>query len=405
MPFDVATGRMAERLLKSRFVEVYAHHDADGIAAASILCQALIRAGIGFHLRIRSRLAPEDVNGSSDILLCDFGSGMRQLSDDVMVVDHHVAHFNGPYHVNPRLFQIDGDAELSSAGAAYFVAQHMGDNRDLAGLALVGMIGDAQACIGKNHEICSEAIANGFITPRRGLRLPGRDLFDRLFSAHAPYLPGISGDEGAAAAVAAPCSDGDTTDLDCLLSRLILEIAPHASFQVMDAVYGDTYELEREIVHDAHTLSVLVDACGQAGKPGLAASLCMRSRDQLDDAWEVTRTYRLRVIESIRSIKVREASAGIYEISDASTLRGVANALMQGGGHTTPVAVIARTGEFYKISMRCTQQSGINAELLTRKITEDCGGSGGGHRLRAGAMIPAHRIGCFTQKFAEAVVS
>ena len=50
-----------------------------------------------------------------------------------MVVDHHLPLFDGEFHANPRLEDIDGDRELSAAGMAYFVAQEMGDNRDLPG--------------------------------------------------------------------------------------------------------------------------------------------------------------------------------------------------------------------------------------------------------------------------------
>ena len=44
MSLETAAGTVADRIKRQEFIEVYAHHDADGIAAASILCHAMLRA-------------------------------------------------------------------------------------------------------------------------------------------------------------------------------------------------------------------------------------------------------------------------------------------------------------------------------------------------------------------------
>jgi single-stranded DNA-specific DHH superfamily exonuclease len=151
MSLDAAAATLASRLLEQEFVEVLAHHDADGIAAASILCHAMFRAGGRFRLRIRPDITPEEIPREGSVLLCDFGSALQDLPDDVMVVDHHQPRFEGELHVNPHLAGIDGDRNLSAAGAAYLVARKMGDNRDLAGLTLLGIIGDGQVIEGPNR--------------------------------------------------------------------------------------------------------------------------------------------------------------------------------------------------------------------------------------------------------------
>ncbi|NLB01299.1 MAG: DHH family phosphoesterase, partial [Methanomicrobiales archaeon] len=217
MSLDAAAARLADRLLEQEFVEVLAHHDADGIAAASILCHAMFREGGRFRLRIRPGITTADLPDDGSVLLCDFGSALTDLPSDVMVVDHHLPRFEGDYHVNPHLAGIDGDRDLSAAGAAYIVAQRMGDNRDLAGLALLGIIGDAQAIEGPNREIVNEGIANGFITPRRGLRLPGRGLVEQFALAIDPYLTGFSGAPDAARTLVAEVTDEDDMDTESLL--------------------------------------------------------------------------------------------------------------------------------------------------------------------------------------------
>ncbi|WP_243670781.1 phosphoesterase [Methanoculleus chikugoensis] len=305
MSLDAAAASLADRLLEQEFVEVLAHHDADGIAAASILCHAMFREGGRFRLRIRPGIATADLPGDGSVLLCDFGSALTDLPPgDVMVVDHHLPpRFEGDYHVNPHLAGIDGDRDLSAAGAAYLVAQRMGDNRDLAGLALLGIIGDGQALDGPNREIVNEGIANGFITPRRGLRLPGRGLAEQLsLAVDPPYLPpGFSGEPDAARTLVAEITDEDDMDIESLLTRLVLTTAPpNASVSALCGIWGTTYSLGREVIDEALNLAAVVDACGKAGNGDIGASLCLRSSHALQEAWEITARYRQAVVAGIR---------------------------------------------------------------------------------------------------------
>jgi single-stranded-DNA-specific exonuclease len=397
MSLDAAAGLVARRLLEADFVEVYGHHDADGVAAASILCHALAREGVRFRLRIRAKVATEEIiRDEETVLLCDFGSSMADLPEEVIVVDHHVPSFSGAYHVNPRLAQIDGDRELSAAGAAFLVAQHMADNRDLAGLALLGILGDGQDFAGKNYEILSDGIANGFIAPQRGLRLAGRDRTEQLACALSPYLEGISGHDDVA-------EELGSEEIDLLLSRIILAIAPTASAHAMYALYGDRYELEREVVHDAHNLCALVDACGQAGRGGLAASLCFRAPEGIAEAWEIARTYRIQVISAITGAVARAEHPAIYEIDNPAVVRGAADALANDRIQTAPVVVMAKGDDTVTVSARCPPGIDVDLEALMRRLGEECGGSGGGHRRRAGATIRADKADCFKAGLSEAI--
>ena len=61
MSLETAAETVADQIKRQEFVEVYAHHDADGIAAASILCHAMLRAGIRFRLRVRQEISLSDL--------------------------------------------------------------------------------------------------------------------------------------------------------------------------------------------------------------------------------------------------------------------------------------------------------------------------------------------------------
>lgn len=409
MPLETIAERVAEEIRRHEFVEVFAHHDADGIAAGSILCLAMMRSGIRFRLRIRHGVNPAELKGESVHLLCDLGSGIADLPDSTIVVDHHLPTFEGAFHANPRLAGIDGDRELSAAGMAYHVAQKMGDNRDLSGLVIPGIIGDNQVMAGKNLEIFNEGITNGIIVPDRGLTLPGRNMSERWYIATSPYLDGISGIEQTIADIMEKTHarvKGENADqLDTLLSRIVLESAPNTTRASLESVYGDTYHLQREVIEDAHALTAVIDACGKTGNGDIGATLTLRSSHYLDKAWEIARKHRMNVIGAIRNVHPAEGSSVIYEVQDISLTSDVADILTRDLMNMWPVLVYAHAGESCKISARCPPGIAKSLGPLVGSLAAACGGNGGGHIHRAGATIPYGKMGLFTKGWQEAFAS
>ena len=406
MSLETAANLVAEQIKRQEYVEVVAHHDADGIAAGSILCHAMARAGIRFRLRIRRGITASEITKEHAYLLCDLGAGMEDLPQTTMVVDHHNPRFTGDFHANPRLFGIDGDREVPASAMAYFVARNMGDNRDLAGLAMLGVIGDGQALSGKNLGIFNEGVGDGIINPSRGIRLAGRDMAERWLMAIHPYLEGISGDESVVNAIMGQSAGKDTVRPDLLLSLSVLQVIQNAGAGCIEEIYGDTYALEREVIPDAHALAAVIDACGKSGHGEIGASLCMRYSRDAEAAWEIARTHRMKVIAAIRALAGAPAAQdGVYEVHDATLISDVADALSCQSSQRIPLAVVAPEGDRCRISVRCPP--GIDADLGTviRGIAETCGGSGGGHRLRAGATIPCTRLDTFRKSWHMAVAA
>lgn len=395
---------MAERLGQHEYAEVYAHHDADGIAAGVILCTALFREGIRFRLRIVHRISPAAISPETPTLLCDLGAGLEDLPGDVMVVDHHIPRFTGDLHVNPRLEGIDADRELSAAGAAFLVARHMGDNRDLAGLVMLGIIGDDQELAGPNREIFNESVAQALVTPDRGCLLPGRDLHERLLCAMRPYLHQISGDEMAVADLIESVTSETGMKYDELVSLLILRISPFVREDTLGSLFGDRYILEREIIPDAHTFAAVIDACGKCGRGGLAAALCFRSPDGLAEAWQTAIGHRLRAIREIRSAIESRREDGYYEVEDVSVTGDVADALARDTVRNQPVMVAARKEDLCHVSIRSPARSEFSLGTAAHTAASACGGFGGGHRTRAGATVSCARMGEFRDLLAKELV-
>jgi len=399
MTLDAAASLLAEHLGAQEFVEVYGHHDADGIASASIITHALLRRGAKVRLRISPRVTPQDLQGGKAVVLCDIGSGLSDLSDDVMVIDHHVPHFEGQYHVNPRLCGIDGERQLSASGAAYIVAQHMGDNRDLVGLAMLGMIGDRQDIAGTNLEIVDEGIAQNYIVPGRGIPLFGRDVHEQIYCATTPYLKGFSGEEAAVTRLVEETTTRGEIDYTELLSRIVIGMGPFQNDHAMTALWGDTWDLTRGMVRDAHSLAAILDACGKSGCGGLGASLCLRSNDAVEEAWEIARQHRLRVIRALAQLK---GEGPVHLIDDPDLVSGTADILATDLLNARPVAVMALRGDACMISARAPPQHACDMEAIMAALAAECGGVGGGHTARGGAKIPKENIDCFKNGFQEA---
>ncbi|MCX6694460.1 MAG: DHHA1 domain-containing protein [Methanomicrobiales archaeon] len=403
MSLDADAGHLAEHLAAQEYIEVFAHHDADGVAAGAILCLAAHRLGIGFRLRVVPGISTHEISGEIPTLLCDLGSGMEDLPHDTMVVDHHNPRFGGPFHVNPRNAGIDGERELSGAGTAYRVALHLGDNRDLSGLALAGVIGDRQDLAGENLSIFNEAVAEGIVSPSRGLRIVGRDPHEWLSSGIDPYIPGVSGEDETVGDLISRTSD--VQDKTALISLTVLAASPTATPAALSRIYGDIYYLPREVISDAHTLTALVDACGKDGQGAVAASLCMRSTQWVPVAWETAIRHRLAVIGELKRLSGEIDHGGVYEVTNAKLTGDIADALASDLIPGGPVIVMAQDGTHWRISARSQEGSGIDLGAGIADLAAACNGRGGGHRLRAGAIIPHGEGDHFRAVWKEAVMS
>ncbi|MDD1718319.1 MAG: DHHA1 domain-containing protein [Methanoregulaceae archaeon] len=404
MSLEHAAGRIAERMRDLNYVELYAHDDADGVAAGAIIALALKREGKRFRLRIVRTLAPGDLagtGGKEPAVLCDIGAAIKDLPGETLVIDHHKPRFDGEFHFNPCLEGIDGEKDLSGAGAAYLVASALGDNRDLAGLVMPGIIGDRQLIAGENLRIFNDAVAEGIISTERGLRLPGRDVRERLLMAINPYFDGVSGNETAVEAIIEESGGIEAIRTGEVVSLVILKAAGCASASALEAFYGDTYQLDREVLPDAHSLTALIDACGKTGRGGLAASICLRSTEALPAAWEITRKFRLGVIASIR--EAVSSGDGPYRVDEIDLVSDVADALAWDCAREKPVLVYAEEQELCRVSARRPPGLEIHIGDLLHRLASEAGGTGGGHPGRGGATIPKTMFQQFSESWREAV--
>lgn len=384
MSLEEAAAKIASYLRSKDYVEVYSHHDADGIAAAAILTVALRRADIAFRLRFLPHLNKDDVERPELSVLCDLGASVPDFPESIVIIDHHVPYAAVPFHINPRLEGIDGESELSAAGCAYLVANALGDNRDLAGLVMVGIIGDSQKLSGMNQKIIGDAVGNNLIEVGKGVLLPGRTTKEQIASAVLPYLGNLSGDEETAEKIASLCMNtaSDEAYTALLLSEII--VRSDASYHDLMSMYGESWKLLREAVQDAYAMTAVIDACGKAGRPDLGYAVAAGDMTQTDAAWETANAFRRKIIASAAAA---EAVAENVWLSDSvETTSDVADIFVR--SKQMPVVVLARGTEYLKVSARAPADSSVDFEQMMKTSAEKFGGAGGGHKTRAGGELP-----------------
>ncbi|CAJ35089.1 DHHA1 domain-containing protein [Methanocella arvoryzae] len=398
----------ADKIFKTPFIRVVSHHDADGITACGIICHALLRRKVHFQATIVSNLDPSIeaiLDPAVPVIFCDMGSGQPDIVNkyDAIILDHHVPvgeHKN--IQVNPHLIGIDGGSELSGSGVAYALARIMGDNVDLAGLAISGAIGDKQKMAGPNKDILDEAIKNGVITIQKGLKLGMGPLEKVLEYSIDPYFSfsgkqketeeflkemGLSGNIEA-------LSQDDLKRLGSALSLLLLKKSPPDS---VDALFGDIYILNKELIKDVYDFTNTVNSCGKMGTPGLGLEVCLRHEASLREAEEKRFSYARQILDALHDAVGRVKDMGwirYIDIQSSDVTGAIASTVIRYILPDKPLIVLNTEDGKVKVSARGTPQQikqGLDLSAALRESAGIAGGSGGGHKIASGAAIPVGR--------------
>jgi single-stranded DNA-specific DHH superfamily exonuclease len=406
----------AEKIRKQKFVRVVSHHDADGITACGIVCLALRRQHIPFQATIVSNLDSSIdavLDPAMPVIFCDMGSGQPDIVNkyDAVILDHHMpqeGHKN--IHVNPHLAGIDGGTQMSASGVAYAFARVMGDNTDLAGLAISGAIGDKQQMIGPNRDILDEGVKNGVITVQKGLKLGMGPVVKVLEYSIDPYFDFSGRNDETEKFVGELGLNGDIErlsrdDLKRLGSALSLLLLKKSPPDTIDSLFGDVYLLEKELIKDVYDFTNTVNSCGKTGQPGLGLSVCLRYEPALKDAEEKRFEYSGQILQALHKAisQVQEMSAIRYlDICCSDVTGAIASTIIRYVMPDKPIIVLNADGDRVKVSARGTAlliRQGLDLSTSVRESATAVGGNGGGHKIASGASIPAVK----SKEFLEAV--
>ena len=456
-----AAKTMREVTEKEGLIHIFSHLDADGIAAAGIISKALWRLGARFQTRITQWIDEKIITEITAhkpqlVILTDFGSGYLNLLNEkapnqkILILDHHqtvgTAENENFTHVNPHLHGLNGATDVSGAGVTYFAAKAISEeNVDLSAIALVGALGDMQDKFeqkklgGLNALIVADAVGAGLVRVEKDLTFFGREtrpIHKTLASSTSPFIPGISGDEGASVAfldsVGIKLKEGEkwralrdlsedekrrlcTGLAEHLLSRgLHLEVG-----NLIGAVYVLVHEELWTPLRDAREFSVLLNSTGRLDRPSLGVAVCMGDRGAaLEEANRVLEDYRKDINKYLSWVlekpeRMREFEYVYVVYGESAVNEKIIGTIASILAYSLPVsekpilafAHVPNEG-VAKFSARTTEstvQKGVNLGEVMRLGSEMFGGKGGGHNIAAGGQVPLDKVEDFIKAANELV--
>jgi len=407
---------------KDHVVRIISHNDSDGLSSAGIICNAISKLNGKFHVTIVPRLREGFIKKLARekyklFIFCDMGSAalesLGRLKKDVIVADHHQIpnedhdDLENIIHVNPHLYGIDGTRDVSASGVSYLTVKGM-NNTDLAGLALTGAFGDMQGVngfTGINKTILDDGIQSGTVEIHDDLKIAYKNeepIYKSIAYTVNPVLPGLTGDpessmaflEKMGVSYAIKFSDLSNEERDILKEELI---------KVNAKIFGPVYSMPREVnsLKDIEDYARILDACGKNKKYGLGLSICLGDKkDSVVEAQKLVKKYQDNLVDGIDWIK-KEGSVKLEYIQHIYTedkrKKSLMGTLASVGlelkylDPDKPVIAISKMDNVIKISGRTTAhqiEKGVNLGKALEEASKSFNGSGGGHNIAAGAVVP-----------------
>ncbi len=422
------------------------HHDADGICAAVILSEFILKNK--GHCQIRAVSEPNsrflDRLSSSKfdlIIFVDISAGLsgeiaKRFGDKWLIIDHHEipdSEETSENVLNCWQFGIDGNSSISSSGLCFLIAKSRSDR--LSFLALTGAIGDRQdtgprrTVVGLNAKILEgDGEYSAGIDAKNDLMVWGREtrpVHESIANTVSLFIPGLTGNRDACLAslrgAGIELRSGNRWKTASEFGeeekqRLLEAIVPHLSgttYTVEDlvgTVYGLNTRDEYSTLRDSRDLVLLINACSRMGKPSLALAICLGDEQIFaSNSDQIISDYRSEIVKGIQSLLSSEDR--IVEKGDYAMIvgDGVVSERMTGAvcqivasySRFRSKVVFVRTttpdGDV-KISARSgKERTGYDLGSALAKIGSTTSGVGGGHKGAAGARFSIARQQEFQQ--------
>ena len=435
---DADLAAAADVIQASDAVTIISHIDADGITSESILSQAISRLGISVKTTFIRQFDPLTLHqipqDDSLKIFSDLGSGQQILieqlgfeSDQVIIVDHHVSQPSEREYLEVNSLKY-GEHKTSAAGIAYLIAKELDNtNKDLAKLGIVGNVGDMMdredLCLtGLSRVILKDAVDHGNVEIwERDLNIYGistRPLPNALAYTDDIDIPGISNDISGAqrflerlgispvqGKIWPVWQDLSFEEKQSVTSALVEHVIAHD--RSTDRMFIDHYlflDERRDYgpLLNASEYATLLNSCGRWSKPGLGSAICRGDRGvSYQEADIMLRNHRSKireVLEYITDKGVSEYSHMMFIHVGAlfpDTIVGIgAGMALSRLNPKKPILIMCEDSmdeTVTKVSMRTKPdviKSGVDLQRALSTVAERYGGSGGGHKIAAGAFIP-----------------
>lgn len=403
-----------DELSKSKLIRVISHHDTDGITSAAIFSRALQRWNKKFSLQIVKGLEENFIKNLPEnevLVFLDLGSSsLKYLKDkktEVFILDHHEVVDKIPENVSMINPLLEKEEQLSGAAVCYLFAKALSpQNKDLANLAVLGMVGDV---LEKNLTKEYESILRDSETIiKRGLLIyPSTRPLDKALEYSSEfYIPGVTGSYKGVLDILKEAdlqkTDGrfkalcelDDEEMSKIVTAIMLKMVGKKN---ASDIIGNLYLVKFfNKLEDARELSALINACSRMGSPNISLGFCLGSKKCVEEAEKLYIEYKQHLVSALRYVSETEKISGKnYTIINAKnnikdTIIGTVASIISRSpmySEGTIIVALAYDENKIKVSARIAGREGRNVREVLNQVVVPLGGEVGGHPNAAGCLI------------------
>ncbi len=428
---------VAEKFLedsKNKEIQVISHFDTDGITSATIMIQTLKKLDKKFSVKIVKSLEEQfisDIPKDKITIFLDLASGslhhIEKYLKNVYIIDHHEIVQEIPESINIINPELHDKQKISASSLVYLFCNKLGGkNKDLAKLAILGMVGDLLEK--EIDKLNNNILEDGEIKRKRGLLIypSTRPLNRTLEFCSNPFIPGVTGDIKGVLELLREVGlnpikgkyknliELDSEEMEKLVTAIILR-NPQSKHKEM---IGDIFLIKLfNKLEDARELSAMINACSKFGEPGIAIQLCMEISGAKKRAESIHAKHKQFIISGLKFVSEAEKIKGhgfvIINAKDKikDTITGTITSILSKSSlyeEGTIITTMAYYDDKIKVSARCVGQNGQNLREMLARIITTIGGEVGGHKFAAGCIISKNKeqefINCLKKNLEVEVV-
>lgn len=420
------TKEFLEELKTNKPIRIISHYDTDGITSAAILAKTFQRLDKRFSIKIVKGLEEDIIkkeikkNKKQILIFSDLASNslesFNEAKDPIYILDHHEIikeKLTNPNIkvLNPHLTEEPENNNCTGAGVCYLFSKQINQkNKDLAKMAIIGLIGDRQE---NNLSKINQQIINDCnqINTKKGIILypATRPLRRTLEYSTSPYIPRVTGNQQGVTELLRETGisyektllDLNNQEMSNLITGILLRRTKKNS---TEDILGNLYILKFfNTQEDVREISTLINACSRLGHSDIAISYCLENQDAKNKALDIYTKYKqelvsgLRVAERLEKIKgknfvILNAKDQIKDVIIGTICSMLSSSSVYKEG--TILIGMAYNEDRIKVSARIAGRQGRNLkELMEQTIIEfkkenpNSVAEVGGHNMAAGCLI------------------
>ncbi|HLH85250.1 MAG TPA: DHH family phosphoesterase [Thermoplasmataceae archaeon] len=424
--------KSASVILSQDFVRILAHYDGDGGSAAIILANALKRKSIRFHIGYIKNLEANSFRErileypKTWTIIVDAGSDQARYIgdlDNILILDHHfyVKSDIKPTNINVRDYGIDGTREACGATMAFLFALAIDEtNSDLLPFMMSGAIADKQdigGFRGLNKNLISHYGQN--LNTIRTVSVTGQTLSEAITYSTDPFFLDLSGKPENVDAFLRQLGiepGKSTKDLSeeerrLLVSALSLQLlSQNAGIEAIKYLESDLAFFDG-LGFTSKDLSSIIDGNSKIGANSIPLAYFIGDhslREEMISNWRIFKTKLVDYIYRTYKEIYEEEHIRYFYAPESEMAGAIGGVLMLYLLRQDKPLIGFNVGTHdTKVSARGPRRligKGLNLSDVMKEASTAVGGSGGGHDIAAGAVIPRGKEKQFVE-FADRLVA